>query len=56
VRVVITLLLSKAHSACGNRILRVEINLLRVEITLVRIAITFVPVEITLRVEITLCV
>jgi hypothetical protein len=46
----------KAHSACENCTLRVEIKLLRVEITLVRIRITFVPFEITLRVEITICV
>jgi hypothetical protein len=46
----------KSHSACVNRILRVEINLVRVEITIVCVVITFVPVEITLRVEITLCV
>jgi hypothetical protein len=39
----------KSHSACVNRTLRVEINL-------VCVGITFVPVEITLRVEITLCV
>jgi hypothetical protein len=51
----------KQHFACGNRTLRVEINLVRVkitlvrvEITLVRVGITFMPVEITLRVEITL--
>jgi hypothetical protein len=36
-------------NACGNYILRVEI-------TLMRVVFTFVPVEITLRVEITLCV
>jgi hypothetical protein len=46
----------KPHSACGNRTLRVEINLVRVEIILVRVGITFVPVEITLHVEMTLCV
>jgi hypothetical protein len=42
--------------ACGNRTLRVEINIVRVEIRLVRVGITFVPVEITLCVEITICV
>jgi hypothetical protein len=30
----------KPHSACGNRTLRVEINLVRVEVTLVRVKIT----------------
>jgi hypothetical protein len=45
----------KSQSTCGNRTLRVEINLVCVEITLVSIGIIFVPVEITLRVEITLC-
>jgi hypothetical protein len=40
----------------GNYTLRVEINLVRVEIILVRVRITFVPNEVTLRVEITLCV
>jgi hypothetical protein len=56
-------LLVKQHSACGNRTLRVEINLVRVKITLVRVkitlvsvGITFMPVDITLRVEITLYV
>jgi hypothetical protein len=51
----------KQRSACGNRTLRVEINLVhveitlvRVEITLVRVGITFMPVKITLRAEITL--
>jgi hypothetical protein len=39
----------KSHSACENRTLSVEINLVRVEIT-------FGPVDITLCVEITLCV
>jgi hypothetical protein len=39
----------KSHSACVNRTLRVEINL-------VRVGITFVPLEITLHVEITICV
>jgi hypothetical protein len=38
----------KSHSACGNRTLRVEINLVRVEITLVHVVIIFVPVVITL--------
>jgi hypothetical protein len=38
----------KSHCACGNRTLRVEINLVRVEITLVRIVITFVHVLILL--------
>jgi hypothetical protein len=37
--------------ACGNRTLRVEINLGRVEISLVRAGITLLPGEITLRVE-----
>jgi hypothetical protein len=53
----------KSQSVCGNRTLRVEINLVRVEITLVRVGITFVrfgitfvPVEITIHVESTLCV
>jgi hypothetical protein len=63
-RVVITLeIVSENHNlrvkslfACGNCTLLVEINLERVEITHVRVGITFVPVEITLRVEITLCV
>jgi hypothetical protein len=36
--------------------MRVQINLVRVEFALVRDVITFVSVEITLRVEITLCV
>jgi hypothetical protein len=44
----------KSHSVCGDRSLRVEINLVHVEITLLSIGITFVPVETTLRVEITL--
>jgi hypothetical protein len=44
----------KSHSVCGNRNLRVEINLVRVEITLVHVEITFVLVESTLRVKITL--
>jgi hypothetical protein len=40
---------------CGNHILRVN-RTLSVEINLlVRVEITFMPVEITLRVEITLC-
>jgi hypothetical protein len=46
----------KPQSACGNRILHVEINFVRVEITLVRVGITFVRVEVTLRVEIALYV
>jgi hypothetical protein len=56
----------KSHSSCGNCTLRVEIYLVRVEINLVRIeivrieivriGITFVLVDITLWVEITLCV
>jgi hypothetical protein len=46
----------KSYSACGNRTLLVEIKLLRVLTTLVRVGITFMPVEVTLRVEITLCV
>jgi hypothetical protein len=42
---------------CGNRTLRVEINLVRVEITLVRVIITLLSDIITLiRVKITLCV
>jgi hypothetical protein len=45
----------KPHFASGNRTLRLEVNLVRVEITLVRVRIAFVPIEITLRVEITLC-
>jgi hypothetical protein len=45
----------KSHSAGGNCTLRVEITLVRVEITPERILITFVRVEITLRVEIILC-
>jgi hypothetical protein len=45
----------KSHSACGNRTLRVEVNRVLVEITLLRVGVTFVPVEITLRVEIILC-
>jgi hypothetical protein len=35
----------KPHSACGNRTLRVEINLVRVEITLVRVGITFLYIS-----------
>jgi hypothetical protein len=60
----------KSHSVCENHTLRVEIvlyikkinllrvetTLVRVETTLVRVGITFVPVEITLPVEVTLCV
>jgi hypothetical protein len=54
----------KSHSACGNRNLRVEINLMRAEITLVRVVISIVRVVLTLvsviitliRVKITLCV
>jgi hypothetical protein len=38
----------KSHSPCGNRTLRVEINLVHVEINLLRVEITFVRVEITL--------
>jgi hypothetical protein len=52
----------KSHFLCGNRTLRVEINLERVQITLGRVEITlvcfgikFMPVEVILRVEITLC-
>jgi hypothetical protein len=45
----------KSLSACSNRTLRVDINLVRVEITLVRVLITCMPVEITLRVEVALC-
>jgi hypothetical protein len=41
----------KSDSACGNRTLRVEVNLVRIEITLVRVGITFGPVKITLRVH-----
>jgi hypothetical protein len=44
----------KSHSGCGNRTLRVEINLVCVEITLARVVITLVRFVITLRVEITL--
>jgi hypothetical protein len=44
----------KSPCSCGNRTMRVEINLVRVEITFVRVGITFVPVEITLHVGITL--
>jgi hypothetical protein len=46
----------KSHFACENRTLHVKINLVRVQITLVRVVHTFVPVEITLRIEITLCI
>jgi hypothetical protein len=33
-----------SNVACGNRTLRVEINLVRIEITLVRVVTTFVRV------------
>jgi hypothetical protein len=60
IRVKITLVCEnhtlRVKSSNGNRTLCVEINLVRVGITLVRVGITFVPFEITLRVEITLCV
>jgi hypothetical protein len=46
----------KSHRVCGRHNLRVEINLVRFEITLVDVVIPFRPVEITLRVQITLCV
>jgi hypothetical protein len=38
----------KSHFACGNRALRVEINLVRVEIRLLRVIITFKRVVIRL--------
>jgi hypothetical protein len=44
------------HTASGNRTMCVEINFVSVEITLARALIAFMSVEITLRVEITLCV
>jgi hypothetical protein len=44
----------KSHSACGNRTLRVEINLVLIEITLVRVGITFLLVKNQLRLKITL--
>jgi hypothetical protein len=46
----------KSHFTYENRTLCAGIDLVRVKITLMRVGITFVPVEITLRVEITLCV
>jgi hypothetical protein len=44
------------HSACLNRILFVETNFERVEITFVHVVVSFMPFEVTLRVEIRLCV
>jgi hypothetical protein len=45
-RVIFTHIGANLHSACGKRILRVEINLVRIEITLMRFEITLVRVVI----------